>query len=381
MNKVLIYRRKLLEYSETFIKEQAKALSNWEYVLLGDQYVQGVDLSTVNTALISQSKFKSLRGFLKHPLKKQPVLSLSKLKKLDFSVVHIHFGTDAVSFWPLAQQLKKPVVVTLHGYDITTNKSWWESGQRGKKRESYPEKLLEMAAHPLVTFIAVSEAIKECAIAFGLPAEKIKVAYIGVNTHQFYPAGEPILKRKKRILYVGRMVEKKGGAILINAYARVRKVVPEAELVMVGDGPLLKSYRDQATMLQVPVEFLGIKTSVEVKHLLDSARTFCLPSVTAENGDAEGLGVVILEAQACGVPVVTSARGGAKEGLIHGETGFAFAEHDEDALVEYLVKLLTDDELVDRISQSSVQFIAKKFDIAVCTQILEAHYEKCAANH
>ncbi|MEJ0063693.1 MAG: glycosyltransferase [Alphaproteobacteria bacterium] len=64
-----------------------------------------------------------------------------------------------------------------------------------------------------------------------------------------------------------------------------------------------------------PLTFTGSMSSDDVKRQLDEARIFCLPSVTAKNGDAEGLPIVILEAQACGVPVVTSAKGGATEAL------------------------------------------------------------------
>jgi glycosyltransferase involved in cell wall biosynthesis len=382
INTVLIYRHKLLPYSETFIKEQAKALKSWDYLLLGDRYEQGIELCDVKTALLYKSKLslRFLTDYFVNKINSNHVLSLKALKKLDVSVLHIHFGTDAVKFWPIAKQFNKPIVVTLHGYDITTDKAWWESGRRGKRRKDYPAKLLEMAAHPLVSFIAISEVIKQSAIAFGIPSEKIKVLYIGIDTNKFHPAGKPILQRKKRIVYVGRMVEVKGGSTLINAYSKLLKVVPDAELVMVGDGVLLESYRTQASLLKLPVEFAGIKTSAEVKALLDTARVFCLPSVTTENGNAEGMGVVILEAQACGVPVVTSARGGAAEGIVHGETGFAFTEYDEDSLVKYLEQLLTDDALVLAMSQQGVKFMLEKFDISTCTEKLEDYYNQLVSS-
>ena len=122
------------------------------------------------------------------------------------------------------------------------------------------------------------------------------------------------------------MVEKKGANILIEAFARVRKQIENAELVMVGDGPLLAEFKQLAQQLRVPVTFTGTLSSDQVKQQIDEARVFCLPSVTATNGDAEGFGLVLLEAQACGVPVVTSARGGATEGIKDGVTGCAFPE-------------------------------------------------------
>jgi glycosyltransferase involved in cell wall biosynthesis len=101
----------------------------------------------------------------------------------------------------------------------------------------------------------------------------------------------------------------------------------------------------------------------------------CLPSITARNGDAEGFGLVLLEAQACGVPVVTSARGGATDGMINGVTGLAFDEGDVTALTGHLVKLLTDDTMAMAMSRAGPEFVAAKFDLRRCTADLEDLYD------
>jgi glycosyltransferase involved in cell wall biosynthesis len=84
---------------------------------------------------------------------------------------------------------------------------------------------------------------------------------------------------------------------------------------------------------------------------------------------------VILEAQACGVPVVTSARGGATEGIIDGVTGFSFAEKDVATLGERLIKLLLDDDLISSMSRHAARYMAERFDIRHCTKSLESLYE------
>jgi len=112
---------------------------------------------------------------------------------------------------------------------------------------------------------------------------------------------------------------------------------------------------------------------------LNEARVLCLPSLTAANGDAEGLGMVLLEAQACGVPVVTSARGGASEGIIDGVTGFSFAENDVEELSERLYAVLADDVRALAMSHAARQFVLEAFDIRKCTQQLEDLYEEVTA--
>src|SRR5688572_14122531 len=116
--------------------------------------------------------------------------------------MHIHFGNELVSMWPVARSLGVPVVTTLHGIDINVNEEWWLQGARAERM--YPRRLAAIAQDPRVHFVAVSEAIRRRAIDRGLPADRVFTRYIGVDASRFVPAGRPILQRKRRILYVGR---------------------------------------------------------------------------------------------------------------------------------------------------------------------------------
>jgi len=175
------------------------------------------------------------------------------------------------------------------------------------------------------------------------------------------------------------MVEKKAPLLMIRAYAQVRTSVPDAELVMIGDGPLLESAKRLAGNLSIPVKFLGACSSDEVLAHMHEARVFCLPSITAANGDAEGFGMVLLEAGACGLPVVSSARGGAAEGIIEGQTGFSFQEWNIKELVTALISLLVDDALCDRMFHKASSFMQESFNIHQQTTELEALYERAPA--
>lgn len=377
--KVLIYRTDILPYSETFILEQIKWLKNWEGVLVGDVKLKnGLKLDNVEVYSIfgeSSLFFKIIRRIsLCFPL--LSLIGFYRIKKINPDLVHVHFATDFVKGWSLLKRFNVPIIVTLHGFDINTKKEWWQSGHNGWWMKKYPEHLLNLAAHENVTFIAVSEAIKKQAIEYGIPKDKINVSYIGVDTERFSPdpAATPITARKQ-VMFVGRLVEKKGCLYLIQAFEKIQDKFPDIELVIIGRGPLEERLKKYVSDHKVRVKFLGVMNSQQIKQQLDQSRVFCLPSITAENGDAEGLGIVILEAQACGVPVITSAKGGAQEGILNGKTGYAHDERDIDAISHALDIILADDTLALGFSESARQFILEKMDIKSCTKRLEYLYD------
>lgn len=371
----LVFRASLLPLSETFIRNQVLALRRWRPRLIGLRYVEGLDRSQLDCQLLTGWNGRPIPDLLRAALRElnlPPPGVRNQLRRLQPAVAHVHFGTDLVALWPMLSHLQIPIFATLHGYDINIHPEHWRRSWRASRK--YPQRLLQISRDERVQFIAVSEAIKQRAIEFGLPAERVVVRYIGVDTHQFAPGGMPVEKRRLRILFVGRMVEKKGARTLIKAFAEVRRQVSEAELVMIGDGPLLESCRALADSLQTPVQFLGAVPHSRVKQEMEQARVFCLPSITAENGDAEGLSIAILEAQAAGIPVVTSARGSG-EAIEHGITGYTFPESNVAALSTALVPLLTDDALVAAMSTAARARACELFDLQKCTAKLETLYD------
>jgi glycosyltransferase involved in cell wall biosynthesis len=378
VNRVLMFRSNLLGYSETFILSQRDHLQRWEAVLVGEQRAHpGLDLGERRHLLVERRR--SMLGRLRAALNRRHAGSdAGRLRAEGARLVHAHFGVDAVGFWPLARQLGLPMLVTLHGYDINTDPAWWRSGAGGAAMKRYPQRLLALGQEPAVGFIAVSEAIRQRAIEVGLPAAKLRVRPIGVDTGQFVP-GPIDIGERRGVLFVGRLVEKKGLRYLIEAIAQLGAGSRPITLQVVGDGPLRAELEALARRLGVDAEFLGVLGSAAVRQRLQRARVLCLPSVTAENGDAEGLPIVILEAQSCGVPVITSARGGATEGIVDGLTGYAHAEGDVPALAERLDTLLRDDALAAAMSRAARRHAVERFDIGACTRALEADYDQWAS--
>jgi glycosyltransferase involved in cell wall biosynthesis len=377
MPTVIVYRRLLLPISETFIKSQVSAYQRWRAILIGRQFCEELSLDGLDARVldpVGHNRVSLSIFMIKRMLGRPP--HIETLWKEKPSLVHAHFGVDAIEAAPIARALDVPLLVTLHGFDINTLPEWWESGAAGMFMRSYPRQLALLAARKNVHFVAVSNAIRRCAITRGIPENKIKVIHIGVSRSSFTPGDIPITSRGHKVLFVGRLVEKKGCEYLLRALQIVAREVPDVEATIIGDGPLRRSLELLATQLNVKAAFLGARPTAEVNGELDGTRVFCLPSVTAANGDAEGLAIVLLEAQSKGVPVVTSSLPAVEEGIIHGETGFAFAEKDVPELARRLTSVLLDDELAARMAARGPAFISERFDISACTECLERHYDE-----
>jgi glycosyltransferase involved in cell wall biosynthesis len=381
MRTVLVYRSVLLPYSETFIKEQVLAYRRWRGLLVGRRLWRQLSLVGLDIRLLGADEPGILARAIakaRWQIGRPPRLGL--LRQESPSLLHVHFGTDAIEAEPIARFLGIPMIVTLHGYDINVHREWWESGKGGILMRQYPRRLLNLSTQPQVHFIAVSDAIKRSAIAYGIPADKLTTHYVGIDLMKFVPGPTPVTVRARRVLFVGRLVEKKGCGYLLRAMEIVKARIPDAELTVVGDGPLRSDLERLSSGLGLSTRFLGALSPTLVKAEMDTARVFCLPSVTAANGDAEGLPIAILEAQACGIPVITSARGGATESIEDGKTGLTFPEGNVATLASGIATLLQDDTFAEAFARRAPRFVAERFDIRACTEELERLYDVLAGD-
>lgn len=213
---------------------------------------------------------------------------------------------------------------------------------------------LNKAKNITVVSKALEEEVKKL-----YPKAKVEIISMGCDTLKF---GKAYFKKnyfdqdnKKVILFVGRLAEKKGVTYLIDAMKYI-----DGKLVIVGDGPLKNSLMKQAERYGDRIVFWGAKTHEELKTIYASADIFVAPSVTAKDGDKEGLGLVLLEAMASGLPVVGSDSGGIPEIVKDGYNGFLVAERDVEGLAKRINILLNSDRIRNKFSENGLKAAAER---------------------
>ncbi len=199
----------------------------------------------------------------------------------------------------------------------------------------------------------------------------VSVIPMGVDLQRFSKAVAAASVRKKYgkpvILFVGRLAEKKGVSYLISAMPVVAKKYPDATLLIIGNGPEKSNLVALAGKLQVhrSIRFLGGIPNSELPKYYSAADVFVLPSIIAKSGDTEGLGVVLLEALASGVPVVASAVGGISDVIISGKTGILVPQKDSSTLAAAIVNLLKNKSLRKQLVRNGKSHVKSNYSWAV----------------
>jgi colanic acid/amylovoran biosynthesis glycosyltransferase len=376
MRTVAIYKRDLLAFSETFIVEQGEALSAFSPHYIGLYSIKGLALPADRRTVLTESPHsRSGRARLvAYKAFHRDRRFFDEIKEIDPVLIHAHFESGGIDAMPLAQALRIPLVVTCHGADVTIQDKRRSSNPFARKLYAARRKRLRAGAS---LFIAVSEFIRGKMLDRGYSDEKIAVHYIGVDTSKFTPGSSA--RREPVVLFVGRLVEKKGCEYLIRAMSAIQEHVPNAELIIIGDGPLRSSLETLAHAQVRNCRFLGVQPPDSVRDWMGRARVLAQPSVTGADGDSEGLPIVILEALSMGLPVVASDHAGIPEAVIPEQTGLLSRERDVDSLAGNLRTLLTNDRLWEHMVSNARHRATTMFDLASQTRKLEDIYRSILA--
>ena len=183
---------------------------------------------------------------------------------------------------------------------------------------------------------------------------KILVIPNGVDTEKFKPGGNP---EKNTLITVSRLVPKNGVGDLVKAMKKVLDEIPDAKLIIVGDGPLCKNYelRIKNYGLEDQIKMIGGVSYDETPDYLHQARIFVRPSLS------EGLGSAFLEAMASGLAVIGTPVGGIPDFLKDGETGLFCKPGDPDDVADKIITLLKNDELRNRLIDNGRRLVQEKY--------------------
>ncbi len=305
-------------------------------------------------------------------------LSLSRLRLLlefigaDFDIIQCHFGPVGLDGIFLKNSgIKAKVCTSFHGYDVSRYPITHGANVYGELFEKGD------------IFLPISEYWKNILVEMGCDASRMIVHHMGIDPDKFeYTEKNIDPSGPVRILTIGRLVEKKGHEFAIRAIADMVAKGCNIEYVIAGDGPL----RDQLQILTDDlnatgqIRFIGSVTQDEVIDLYAASHIFLLPSVTASDGDKEGIPVVLMEAMAMGLHVISTTHSGIGELVIDGESGYLLPERDVEGLGEKLEHLIACPDLCRQMACRGREYVLQHYNINSLNRKLEELYLQVMAN-
>ena len=362
---------KFPQLSETFILNQMKALINQghEITVYANEIAcnEHIDTDTepmkslvknakprwkfykLSSALLNLSPYRfksSIERFL-------DLLSDKQLNSYDAVVAHFGSNAKRVVHSKKRGFLKTPLITIFHGYDVGV--PYKENGLA-----EYQD-LFEFGE----CFLTVNEHFKKMIINAGAPADKVHVHRMGIFCNEISYTPRDIAENKC-IISVCRFVEKKGIEFAIMALADLKKRRPDIDwsYKIIGDGPRREEYKSLVKKegLQDKVIFLGSQPHSFVQKELKEASIFLLPSVTAADGDVEGVPVALMEAMGSGLITVSSNHSGIPDLIDNKISGFLSDERDFSSLSQNLEWIFDNPPKCIQISETAAAKVAKRFN-------------------
>ena len=285
-------------------------------------------------------------------------LALRLARRQGVVVIHAHWvipqGFLATFLKPFCRDAR--LVVTSHGGDVY--------GLNGFLLRRI--KRLVYGACDAITVVSSSMARD---LSQQLNGCNIQIAPMGVDMQERFLVDKPLGGRRD-IVFVGRLVEKKGVDVLLRAFALLLGDFPGLKLRIVGHGPYLDDLERLAGKLEIDgaVEFIGPVPNHSVPEWLNRHAVAVVPSVVAASGDQEGLGLVSIEAMACGCAVIASDLPAIRDVVDGNSNGLLFEPGNVEALEHCMRRLLSDELLRVRIAGAGRESVLERFDWSVAAE-------------
>jgi len=273
-----------------------------------------------------------------------------------YDVIHCHFGETGL----IAAHLKdigllhSPFITTFHGFDVMVAPQKYQKG--------FYAPLFRSSDMCTVG----SEFMKQRVRELGGDESRLTKLPVGVDLAKYnFTEREAATRPHVRVLTVARLVEAKGVEYALRAIARVIARHQEIHYQIVGDGPLRERLQGLAGELEIAdhVSFLGGQSQGRISRLYEEADIFVLPSIIGTDGWQEGQGLVLMEAQATGLPIISTNTGGIPESIRDGETGFLVPERDVDSLAERLCFLIEHRHLRIQMGRAGRAHVEQNYDL------------------
>jgi len=368
------------------------------YYVSKEQSKLGLDVHVVSRRKLGEPSHEEIEGITIHrvgfPYNTSSVKKVLELNKaLGVNLVHAH-GTCGILYPLFRKVVKIPLVVHVHATTMGMKQHAYRVRKKALKQYLKSRAREEISVLRQGFFwshadslIAVSQAQKdELKALYNLQDAKIKVVHNGVDISLFRPlkdtqhlSDELQLQNKKMILFVGHFGLRKGVPYLIKAMPKVLKENPDAVLVCVGGTPKWLKTRIywqvldemiRKEKLERNVRLIGEVPHHQLPYYYSLASVFAFPSLY------EAFAKVIIEAMACGTPVIASRVGGIPEIIKHNTNGILIKPKDVDQLSEALNRLLSDTDFAEKMSRNARQTVEKSFTWRHTAQGLLRVYEE-----
>ena len=283
-----------------------------------------------------------------------------------FCILHSHFGANG-NFGLILKEIGIAGVhiTTFHGYDVNKVLA---CGDTKLYRDLFESRGL---------FTVNTRFLSRQLQKLGCPKEKILVLPVGVCMAKFrFRARKLDIGQNVELLTVSRLVEEKGLQYMLYAVKKLVRLGYSIHYTIVGYGPLHENLNELSKRLGIDnrVSFVGAVAHDRIRPYFDNAHIFVLPSVMAKNGGIEAQGLVIQEAQACGLPVVASKIGGIPEGILIGESGFLVPEKDAGMLARRIKHLIDNSQKWPQMGRCGRDFVSERYSSVDLIRQLEKIY-------
>jgi colanic acid/amylovoran biosynthesis glycosyltransferase len=374
---------RVASYCTTFLKpemlhiyRQVTGLRRWETFVVCRERLEAerFPFDDIVIAPVVRSNFLR-RAWLKY-VKREPAIVYrgeygalaGVLAEGRADLLHVYFGHTGVHLLPFLRRWPKPAVVSFHGMDVQTRAD----------RPGYEASLRALLAEiPLV--LVRSESLRDRVLSLGADPAKVRINRTGIPLDAF-----PVAERSRpvdgawRFVQACRLIEKKGLAVSLRAFARFAAVHPAAQFTIAGEGPLRDPLERLASELGVgdKVRFAGFMGQEALRDLYHGAHVFVHPSQMTEDQNQEGIPNSMLEAMATGLPVLATLHGGIPEAVRHGTTGLLVPERDEDGLHDGMVRFAEVPGVWESMSRAAAEDVRVQFEHAAQIRKLEGFYDE-----